>query len=803
MIKHFISNNIEEYEIPRLQGKVKDLLNSKQHETKTLKSNFNGYGYQDTTYKYILNNDDYNEIKLFIENKNKQKKDRKELTEEEKIEKWSERLSKLTGISLEEAKKIAYEKIEYKENRYIEMIDNYNENPSKKNYQLANKIKNSNPLRYIEDKEHAENILIASKRHNNSNYEELIEEGKEMAKYGEIEYSEIKDYARNNYEYFDKEDNIIEDDFMVFEENTSGNILVVQQTNNQYQFNTYLFDKDKEFINFKKISTLFDKTVTEKDNEFSNACDSAMEFYGINKLDVYILELSVILPELKKIISNIEKAKKDGYEAGYNEESFDDFIESMQVNNGTSNVVLEKMYENEMNFNKRPDYLDSEGNPHWYNEDDEDNEDLYFNEDDEDNEDIYFKLADKICQAAYEDSASGFYTELDFEEISKIAYKDIDWVKVHIEKIGEALIEHNNELLLDFNPDKNINKENNTIEFNFCSVGEDANELFKYENNRWIRKTDKELENEGLLKPTVEVFKESFESFIQTIPFAANESIKNDLEQIKANALYVYHSSSEEYAIISRQENEKTFMVHKYYPSNENGGLHQGAYDISTFETAEQNAIRRIVDLSEVNYELKKWVAGTREEEFNRILKNDLSSVIEYINEYVAKEDEKIELVDVKTYEYGESNNKIKVLVEYNGNFREDDFFNILNEEDEELGFRTINGCVIDFNPINPEKSGTISEYLEILKNIEEKNSNTESTLKNYKKQALELCSKDNPTLKLTMFIKNLVKDLSNEEKLNLFKQVNETISQEINNLQENCNQTENNKTNSNKGKGR
>ena len=143
MIKHFISNNIEEYEIPRLQGKVKDLLNSKQHETKISKSNFNGYGYQDTTYKYILNYDDYNEIKLFIENKNKQKTDRKELTEEEKIEKWSERLSKLTGISLEEAKKIAYEKIEYKENRYIEMIDNYNENPSKKNYQLANKIKNS------------------------------------------------------------------------------------------------------------------------------------------------------------------------------------------------------------------------------------------------------------------------------------------------------------------------------------------------------------------------------------------------------------------------------------------------------------------------------------------------------------------------------------------------------------------------------------------------------------------------------------------------------------------------------------
>jgi len=223
---------------------------------------------------------------------------------------------------------------------------------------------------------------------------------------------------------------------------------------------------------------------------------------------------------------------------------------------------------------------------------------------------------------------------------------------------------------------------------------------------------------EELSKPTVEVFKEAFESFIQTISFAAADSINEAYEKLKAKALYVYHSKDSEYTIVSKKDGKNTFMVHKYYPTNENGGLHHGAYNISFFEIAEKNAIGRVVDLSEVKYDLVKFVAGTREDEFNRILKDDLASVVEYVNEYVAKDDEKIELVDVKAHEYGEAENKIKVLVEYKGKFREDDLFAILNEEDENLGFRAINGCVLDLNPINPEKSGTISEYLAMLKNL-------------------------------------------------------------------------------------
>ena len=46
--------------------------------------------------------------------------------------------------------------------------------------------------------------------------------------------------------------------------------------------------------------------------------------------------------------------------------------------------------------------------------------------------------------------------------------------------------------------------------------------------------------------------------------------------------------------------------------------------------------------------------------------------------------------------------------MDYKGNIREDDFFNILHED----GF-AIAGIVIDINPITEDKTGLLAEYLE------------------------------------------------------------------------------------------
>lgn len=104
----------------------------------------------------------------------------------------------------------------------------------------------------------------------------------------------------------------------------------------------------------------------------------------------------------------------------------------------------------------------------------------------------FAKLADDICQQSYEQSAAGFNYYIYFDEIAGLAGKDVAWVKENIEKIGEALEEHNDELLLDFNLKEAL--EEDSLDLNFCSVGEDVNELFKKDDSgRWVRKTDREL----------------------------------------------------------------------------------------------------------------------------------------------------------------------------------------------------------------------------------------------------------------------------------------------------------------------
>lgn len=54
----------------------------------------------------------------------------------------------------------------------------------------------------------------------------------------------------------------------------------------------------------------------------------------------------------------------------------------------------------------------------------------------------------------------------------------------------------------------------------------------------------------------------------------------------------------------------------------------------------------------------------------------------------------------------------LDVIVEYEGTIREDDFFYILNSEDEEYGKFAINGIEVDFNPIRKEESGTLDDFL-------------------------------------------------------------------------------------------
>lgn len=191
------SGRIKTIKVPRMAGKLKELILGYTVETKTYKSNWNGFGYADMEYTYIVGKSKhFSEISNIISSKDNKVLNAK--TEEEIIQEWAKRLSKLTDISLEEAKEIASEKLEYKEN-HIQMIeDRQVEQYSVQRKKLLNKMRRENPLRRIKNAEHAENILLASKRHNKTNYDNLLEKAREMAEWGDIHKSEIKEFARKN-----------------------------------------------------------------------------------------------------------------------------------------------------------------------------------------------------------------------------------------------------------------------------------------------------------------------------------------------------------------------------------------------------------------------------------------------------------------------------------------------------------------------------------------------------------------------------------------------------------------------------
>ena len=185
-------------------GKLIKTINAKQktYLRKNIKiaeergTNYNGYGYADTIRKY--ENMTLAQVREF--NKIGKEKTKPKKTEEEKEITWVNRLSKLTGITTEEAQEIAQEKKEYKD-RQIELLEERQiDNLSIKRQRLINKIEKSNPLRRIVDSEHAQNILSASNRHN-GNYENLLDEGRELAAAGEIEKSQVREYARSNFNY--------------------------------------------------------------------------------------------------------------------------------------------------------------------------------------------------------------------------------------------------------------------------------------------------------------------------------------------------------------------------------------------------------------------------------------------------------------------------------------------------------------------------------------------------------------------------------------------------------------------------
>jgi len=197
----------------KLNGKENNIIKAINPEfSHDLIGKWNGYGYTRLG-KHLLSAH-YAEVKRKLQkmlktaiNINKTK----EKTPEEKIQKWAERLAKLGGITADESLKIAYEKIEFRVQKLRDSI-NYEcsgwkipawQRKAERDYDRIAGIHGdmSKALDRIEDEGHARAILIASRRHNESDYDEKLQEAKELVESGEIDKVDVRYWARQNMEF--------------------------------------------------------------------------------------------------------------------------------------------------------------------------------------------------------------------------------------------------------------------------------------------------------------------------------------------------------------------------------------------------------------------------------------------------------------------------------------------------------------------------------------------------------------------------------------------------------------------------
>ena len=180
---------------------------------------WNGYGFERlpmaVTLATIGEVRKFNKICKRLAEKNE--KPKKTRSPQEKIESWCKRLSLLSGIPIEEARNIAREKIDYfgrNIHKRFFLAQAYEPRGITARYpawvkQAEKEVyrfyeDESFALRRITDEEHAYAVLSASNRHNNTDYENKLKEGKELAKIGDIEKSEVRDYARRQFSRLQK-----------------------------------------------------------------------------------------------------------------------------------------------------------------------------------------------------------------------------------------------------------------------------------------------------------------------------------------------------------------------------------------------------------------------------------------------------------------------------------------------------------------------------------------------------------------------------------------------------------------------
>ena len=182
--------------LERKAGKLSQLIDDVCDNIHEIHCGYNGYGYQHHHYYYMMSAYQFNKIRKMLTAQDDTKIEKKSV---DKVAQWCNRLVKLTGITLEDARQIADEKLAYQDECIAEVEERQQKRYSLQRSKLISKMKRENPLRRIVDADHAYAILSASRRHNNTNYDSLLEEYRDEARMGNIDHVDVRELARQNY----------------------------------------------------------------------------------------------------------------------------------------------------------------------------------------------------------------------------------------------------------------------------------------------------------------------------------------------------------------------------------------------------------------------------------------------------------------------------------------------------------------------------------------------------------------------------------------------------------------------------
>lgn len=282
-------------------------------------------------------------------------------------------------------------------------------------------------------------------------------------------------------------------------------------------------------------------------------------------------------------------------------------------------------------------------------------------------------LAELIVQASYEASASGFENTMDFDEVAAIAHRSVEWVREHVAELDLALSRHTEKELIEYNPD-DVHAEEDSFCLCFYSTdGCDYNYLFKNENGRWKPKSEAEL--------------------LEDEDFIANGDVL-------PHDGYVYSLIQQGYEL------NETGLVN----DDDASGPHYEIYSDGRNKVTMQFDMQVGKDGAVTEGNITSW-----KEEIDDDLYSDVEN---YINErFEFAGEEPFHLNDIQVYhpeEFGfENDGKIHVLVSYSGDIRDDDFFNILHDEENILYSHSgAESVEIDCNPI---RDISCEAYLKML----------------------------------------------------------------------------------------